>query len=571
MKLRIIGVGLVFISAIGILLLIITLTNPSTFTSTSVSTVGTSTGTHTSATATSNGTTSNDSIARENAQPGTTSWQITAAHASTVQIQAFAGATSVVPGSSIKLYVSTQRAGTLYTIDIYRLGWYGGTGARLMQSIPALSGDDQGYFDNINDTQSTLVCPSCTTDKATGLLETHWKASYTLSIPNNWTTGIYLAKFTDSQGFQTYAPFDVLGNPNAPYVLVTPDTTAAAYNNWGGSSLYEVDNEAKGQGVPVSPGAGVAAVSFNRPYSDGYGSGIILSYELTTIHWLERQGYEISYISSVDLQTNPAQLLNHKAFISLGHDEYWTKEMRDGVENARDHGVGLAFLGANTAYWQMRFGPDSNGTENRIVICYKVLSDNKDYQRDPLYGKDNSRVTTQWRDPLVNRPEDALTGVMFSDLTHYQSGFAWRVDPQAGNSPLLKGTGLQAGQSYGCGIVGYEWDKDFNDATTPKNLQLIASSPVVPSNSAGTPSTTRTDMGNSAYYIAPSGAFVFASGSIYWGNSLDDFRADYNLQSHSLARACNGDATTSKAVPEIQKFMANVMSAMIVKHPSGTL
>src|ERR1700730_17388949 len=203
---------------------------------------------------------------------------------------------------------------------------------------------------------------------------------------------MYLAKFTDANHWQSYAPFDVRGNLHSRYIIVTADTTNEAYNTWGGNSLYGPDpaNESSGLLRAVK-------VSFDRPYVQSFGA--VLQFGLNAIHWFEQQGYDLSYISSVDLHEDSAQLLQHRAYISIGHDEYWTKEMRDGVQNARDHGVGLAFMEADAAYWQMRFEPDSAGVADRTVVCYKVSS-GQDLKRDPLYGKDNKRVTALWRDPL---------------------------------------------------------------------------------------------------------------------------------------------------------------------------
>src|SRR5205823_468624 len=208
---------------------------------------------------------------------------------------------------------------------------------------------------------------------------------------------------------------------------------------------------------------------------DALGSGNLLTFDIDAIRWMERQGYDLSYISDVDLHQDPAQLLQHRAYLSLGHDEYWTKEMRDGVEYARDHGVGLAFLGANDAYWQMRFEPDSVGTPNRTVVCYKVMTSNYDLSHDPFYGRDNSRVTAQWRDPILARPENALVGIMYSALTHRQLGFPWQLGSGA-KTPLLDGTGLLPNRLYGCGIVGYEWDHIFANGATPKGLQVLGTS-----------------------------------------------------------------------------------------------
>jgi hypothetical protein len=330
--------------------------------------------------------------------------------------------------------------------------------------------------------------------------------------------------------------------------VVTSDNTYQAYNDWGGYSLYEADGiKQKGEGASLARGV---KVSFDRPYTAGEGSGQVLSYEIDAIRWLERQGYDLSYASSVDLHSNPAQLLQHRTYLSIGHDEYWSKEMRDGVENARDHGVGLAFLGADPIYWQIRYQPDSSGVPDRTIVCYKVKTANNDLARDPYYGKDNSRVTSQWRDPVIGRPENALVGIMFSDLTHKRQGFAWKVSAQT-QSPLLQGTGLQPGRSYGCDLVGYEWDKVFANGATPPGLQVLSVSHA--ENDGG-----QADVGNTAYYIAQSGAMVFATGSIYWTYALDDYR-------FTPDPACSGQSHSEQG---IQKLMANVMAGIVMHHPS---
>ena len=489
---------------------------------------------------------SGNPIALENAHLGTDNWKIPAGKESSTQIQAYTGATSVSPGQKLTFYVSTQDEGTLYSIDIYRLGWYQGYGGRLMTSVPYQAGHAQGYYDL--DNHRLVACHSCHVDRKTGFVEANWQSSYTLAVPPDWTTGIYLAKFTDANGKQTYAPFNVRGNSHSLYVAVTPDTTYAAYNEWGGYSLYQAEGAGDLNEATKMPRG--LTVSFDRPYAVDGGSSQVLALEANAIHWLERQGYDLSYISDVDLHEKPAQLLDHRAFLSLGHDEYWTKEMRDGVEHARDSGVGLAFLGADAGYWQMRFEPNSAGRPNRTIVCYKVQTANKDLARDPIFGKDNTRVTSQWRDPVLGRPENALIGVMFSDLTHLQRGFPWMLSPLA-KSALLDGTGLRPGQPYGCVLVGYEWDRVFANGATPAGLQVLGASKTV--DNTNTPDTS-----NTTYYVAPSGAMVFATGSISWTLALDNYRfqTDPSCSSRSLV------------VPGMQKLMAHVMDALVVHHPA---
>jgi len=493
--------------------------------------------------------TGND-IMHENAHAGTYAWQIPTAKVSVAQIQAYANSTYVLPGKSIKFYVSTQEEGTLYSLGIYRLGWYGGLGGRLMASVNNLVGHAQGVYDLSK--HALVGCISCIKNAQTDLLEAHWQVSYTLTVPADWTTGVYLAKFIDVNGMQTYVPFDVLEvDSSSTYIVVTPDTTYAAYNNWGGSSLYEADATTN---VAIPSESDVTAkgtkVSFDRPYAQEAGASQVLIYEADAIRWMERQGYDVTYASDINLQQLPDLLSHHKAYISLGHDEYWTKEMRDEVERARDTGVGIAFLGADAVYWQMRFEPDAQGVPNRTVVCYKVQTSHgvSDLARDPFYGKDNTRLTAQWRDPALARPENALVGIMFSDLTHKISGYPWRVDPAADTS-LLKETGLQPRQEYGCGLVGYEWDRVFNNGATPPNLHIIATSAV-------RNDLDSLDSSNTTYYIARSGAMVFASGSIYWAAALDSYREQVDA-------VCGNQ---NRAIPGIQVLMAHVMDSLIVPH-----
>jgi hypothetical protein len=495
-------------------------------------------------------------IVRENARAGTKDWQISEGDEALTQIQAYTSATSVSPGDELTFYVSTANEGDGYTIDIYRLGWYNGDGARLMTSLAGLKGQVQGYYD----WQAHLLsnCDSCRVNKDTGLVEANWRPSYSLTIPGDWTTGVYLAKFTHvASGKARFAPFDVRGNTHSTYIAVTCDTTYAAYNTWGGYSLYDADDVTQGIGAAThdadNPQGRSVMVSFDRPYVWARGASDVLRFEFNAIRWMERQGYDLSYISSVDMHQNPGQLLDHRAYLSMGHDEYWSKEMREGAENARDHGVGMIFLGADASYWQIRYQPDGAGVPDRTIICYKVETQNHDLANDPLYGLDNSRVTSLWRDPVVDRPENALIGIMYSDVTHQRWGFPWRLNSRV-SSPLLHGTNLRAGQKYGCNLVGYEWDRIFDNGLTPPNLHVLSTSHIVSDEN-------KADTSNTTYYIAPSEAMVFATGSIYWTLSLDDYQLDPDP-------AC---INQSQPIPAMQKLMTNVMEAVAVSHPTGHL
>ncbi len=490
-------------------------------------------------------TTTDNIIVIENAHQGTNQWQIDPGKEASIEIQAYANAVSVQEGQTLTFYVSTQKAGTPYSIDVYRLGWYGGTGGRLMSTLGRFVGQAQGYYDA--NTHQLVGCLSCLVDKKTGLVEAKWQPSLTIKVPPHWITGVYLAKFTEVHSMQTYVPFVVRGNNTSRYLIATSDTTYAAYNDWGGYSLYGAGNVVHLDESASQPRA--VKVSFDRPYAQGVGASQVLPLEANAIHWLERQGYDLSYISNVDLHKYPKQLLRHRAYISLGHDEYWTIDMRYALARARDYGISLAFLGAGDGYWQMRFEADSQGTTFRTVVCYKVGTKSKDLVLDPFYGKDNTRVTARWRDPLLSLPENGVIGVMYENAIHQQPGFPWQVDTAA-NSPLLHDTGLQAGQSYGCGLVGSEWDRVFTNDVAPAGLQILGTSQTRDDND-------KPDISNTTYYIAPSGAMVFATGSTYWTTALDAYR--FHPQGPCTVK--------SSVVPGIQLLMAHVMGALTTHHP----
>lgn len=481
-------------------------------------------------------------IAAENAAMGTYDWLIAPSHTATTQIQAYASAAAVQPGHHLTFYVSVQNDGTPYTINVYRLGWYGRAGARLVYTSSQV-GKAQGFYNNRK--HILVSCSSCQIDAKTHLIDANWNPSFDLTIPSSWLTGIYEAKFTDADTVQTYLTFAVEGNPQSTYLAVTADTTEAAYNQWGGYSLYA--------GPDGNFSDRAYKVSLNRPVA-GVGTSQGLNYEIDVVRWLERNGYDVSYTSIVDIHEHPEQLLQHRAILFLGHSEYWSAAMRDGAVKARDAGVGLAFLGADDAAWQIRFEAAQDKSPDRTIVCYKAAA------LDPLKGADKAHVTVNWRNAPISQPENALMGIMYSSLTKGPLGFPWYLGNNVSSS-LLTGTGLQPGQGYGCDIVGYEWDRIFNNGATPAGLVVLGTSPtrsyLDSEESSGSTQTGAVggDTSNTTYYITGSGAMVFAAGTIFWGYALDSFR----LIPHA---ECEGNTAP---VPGLQKLMANVMAALIVK------
>lgn len=435
-------------------------------------------------------------IVVENQQPGTTAWELgTEATDAGGQIKGYASTTSVNKGESIDFFVTVKPAQT-YTIDIYRMGWYQGSGGRLMEHIGPLNGAQQ---------------PTCPTASSTGLIACNWSLSYRLQTQSAWTTGIYQAVLTNAANYQNAIIFAVRDDSRTAQLLFQlPVNTYQAYNNYPdngstGKSLYEYNS----YGAPTVTGTARAAkVSFDRPYSDS-GNGLFLAWDVNLIRWLESSGYDVSYTTDVDTHANGSQLLSYRGFLSSGHDEYWSKPMYDAAVAARDTGVNLAFFGANAIYWQVRYESSGAGVPNRVLVCYK------DAFIDPT--PDPSLTTVNWRDPVLNRPEQTLIGVQYTAQTRNNAYYPYVVTNSS--NWVYAGTGFSDGNSVP-GLVGYEADRLFS--TYPPPVALAGTHTLL-SHSPFTNSSNRSDYANSSIYQAPSGAWVFGSGTMGWSWGLDGY------------------------------------------------
>ncbi|MEB3182388.1 MAG: N,N-dimethylformamidase beta subunit family domain-containing protein [Nostocaceae cyanobacterium] len=494
----------------------------------------------------------NNPIVVENLKQGTKGWKLTNP-ATNQEIEGYASLTSVNRGGEIKLFVNTKEPN--YTIEIFRMGWYGGAGAR--QIIPPI-------------TRGGIAQPPPIVDEDTGLIECNWQSPYVLKIRGNsndstdWISGFYLAKLTASQsGKQSYIIFVVRDDRRRSDILFQSSvTTYQAYNNWGGMSLYRWN----------SRGMQARKVSFNRPYAAspnraatyGVGAGEFLTnfqpprrtssagWEYNMVRWLEKEGYDVSYATDVDTHENlldvysgQPMLLMHKAFLAVGHDEYWSWEMRRNLELARDAGVSLGFFAANTGYWQIRFEPSLITRDvNRTIVSYKESAALDPFARDNNPTNDYL-VTTLWRNPPVNRPEDALIGVMYETFPVNADIF---VDDTAPDW-LLSGTQLDKNQTAASGkqlrlmgLLGYEVDRMFGNA--PADTIRLAHSPYAYNN--------RTRYSDMTVYTAASGAMVFATGSIQWSWGLDDYNSPQLRPS-----VLSSDA---------QAITRNVMTKLLIAH-----
>lgn len=429
------------------------------------------------------------SILEENKLPGQTSWKMK--RHSIGHIQGYASKSSVNRGEKITFYISTQANGTKYNMEIFRLGWYNGAGARSVKTIENLEGKEQGWYTKETG-RHNLPDPD-----DTGMLDLSWKESYTLEVPVNWVSGYYLVLLTDENGRQDYIPFIVRDDFQQHELLViAPVTTWQAYNSWGGWSLYGHWEEGKWVKAPsynpaVYSKFNATRVSFNRPYVQGHGAGHVFD-EFPAVFWLESRGYDVAYATSVELHLKRLKW-NPKGIIFIGHDEYWTEQMRQYVKALRDTGVNLAFLSANNIYWRAQHWEPHKSkkkSEPRILVLNRGVAD---------ASVKSGFVVQMWR--RIGHPESELMGQQFEGQVLEPAD--WIVSNP--NHWLFHGLDVKSGDLVEGAIKG-----EFDSVTqNTQEVEIIASSPVTDINH-------KQWMANTTVYQHKSGSLVFDAGTFGW-------------------------------------------------------
>jgi hypothetical protein len=509
------------------------------------------------------GNTNNNPTYFENLNAGSLNWQIglpgySRSDDGSLQIKGYASATSINKGEAVTFYVTVNPTPQTYSIDVYRIGWYGGNGGQLKLHVGGLAGVSQ---------------PAPTYDSSTGLVACPWSSSYTLDTSQltldstGWTSGVYLALLTNARNYQTYIIFVIRDDARTADLMYQQSVcTYQAYNNYPddnklGKSLY--DGGSYGSKTALGTQRAVK-VSFDRPYTytDHTGAGELLHYDIYFIRWIERNGYDICYSTDIDTHTNGGRLLNFKAFLSVGHDEYWSRAMYDNVYAARDGGTSLGFFAANGIYNQIRFEPSTlNAAPNRVMACYKDATlDPYNNPSSPLYNP--SLTTVTWRDSLLNRPEQQLMGVMYSsyiDADNPALTYIVQNSQTSSGQLIYGGTGLNDGSQVPK-VLGYEFDKQFTIFTNPitntdpaSKTTVVAGTYTLLSNSPYTDIYKNADHSNSSIYQVTSGAWVFAAGSMYWNWGLDSYTAPAGITTYAVAAPS----------PALQATTANILNLFV--------
>jgi Domain of unknown function (DUF4082)/Bacterial Ig domain/Purple acid Phosphatase, N-terminal domain len=472
-----------------------------------------------------------NSIETENCLPGTpaSTWDIWPPSGDPT-IQGFTTDIGVNRGQTVFFKIRTDARA--YQLDIYRIGFYNGNGARYITTVRP----------SVTLPQSQ---PTCLSDSATGLTDCgNWGVSASWAIPANMVSGVYIAMLIRADtGGASHIIFVVRDDASHSDVFFqTSDTTWQAYNDSDGNSL-KTRNTGGGNSLYYSATAAGRAykVSYNRPFNTRTSKPetSFFDAEYPMVRWLEANGYDVSYTTGVDSDRNGSLIKNHKIFLSVGHDEYWSAGQRVNVEAARAARVNLAFFSGNEIFWKTRWEPssDASRTAYRTLVCYKETQDNG--RTDPL---DPPTWTGTWRDPRwsVNptqdglppadggRPENSLTGTLFR--VNGTRTDTVTVTAQDGRMRFWRNTaiaGLTGSQtaSLSPGTLGYEWDEDADNGFRPPGLFPLSTTPVSVDTQFlldyGSTFGAGTATHHLTLYRDASGALVFGAGMTRWAWGLD--------------------------------------------------
>jgi hypothetical protein len=425
----------------------------------------------------------------ENARPGDGDWQLTYAKIDAKQkhrspfVEGFCDRTSVRVGETIRFFLSTSEPSKA-RIDLYRMGHYGGKGARRVRSFENLEVKPQPVPDS----------------KPMRLRECRWEPTAECVIPADWPSGVYLGKLScDRHRYQSFLIFIVTDDAKCDVLVQCSTNTWQAYNKWpDASSLYDNDRPDR---RPLVSGV---RVSFDRPYAKYWqvvdtpmslGSGEFLLFEFPFAYWLEQQGYDVRYCSNEDVSVGGVDFLKRaKAFLSVGHDEYWTRRQYDACLAAVNDGVNFGFFCGNSCCFVIDDLPGSDGRPRRVL------------ERVGRYGGIRPGEEKYMADLPREAPSEALL-LGAQTMSPFNGSGDWiATNP---DHWVFAGTGMKKGDRIP-GLVG--WEHHGAPAAIP-GLEILAEGTTwtggeAPSRYAAT------------IYPGPKGNTVFNAATIFWAQGL---------------------------------------------------
>jgi YD repeat-containing protein len=508
---------------------------------------------------------------------GSTAWQLT--NYDQDGITGYATKSSVNLGESVPLRIANQSGSGSAEVNVFRMGWYGGAGGRLVYQNKKVTINNDRHCESPDETTGYWSCEN-------------WENSLTVPSSSLPASGIYLARIKDlSSSNDDQIIFTVRNDARKSALLYKlPTATYQAYNSFNGHSLYRFNSA----GFQTITGTGRAVkVSFERPYVNDYNdANWFLKGDFPLVAWIERQGYDVDYTESVSVDSNPGQLLNHKTLVISGHDEYWSEAEMNGYKAARNAGVNIASFSGNTAYWKIRY--EDGG---RTLVCYKAVEGTKegnvpdgskgvnDWGPDGVKGTkddalgldgkagtadDNPKyATTTWRDDGAlpgnpnaptggrvgpNEPENSLLGSMYvgdNDNFDYPLTIPATngADEFAGDR-IWRNTGISetGSTSINSKLIGWEWDSIPTQAQylskQPSGVKRVSLTEVGTAPSppewiqdegllySSTPPPGQPTGVAAVKYTAASGALVFAAGTNQWSWGLAPHYLDKPSESY---------------------------------------
>lgn len=431
-------------------------------------------------------------IREENAKAGASDWLLTKTRIDRPTryrcpwIEGYCSRTSVRAGDSISFHVSTNPP-SAFRLELYRMGYYNGAGARRVLSLGPFQGVAQ---------PDPEIGPR-------RLRECKWEPSASITIPREWVSGVYVGKLTEErEGLQSYVIFIVRDDREADFIFQCSDTTWQAYNRWPNQFALYDDGKEKwycGPGVDIS---------FDRPYGKycqildaplSIGSGEWFLWEFPMAYWLEANGYDVTYISNLDTHADGAGLRRGRGFISIGHDEYYSLEMYENLRAALAAGVSVGFFSGNTCCGRIDPRPSSLGTPNRV------------FGRIDYFGpRDEGMIAhfpTMSPFPYRSPHESLLMGAR--NVPPCTGGADWIC--AAPEHWLFAGTGMKRGEGIP-GLVGWEFHGD------PANLPGLVVVATGPTQSA--PGKLNDGTFAATVYPGPKNNTVFNASSCWWADGL---------------------------------------------------
>lgn len=354
-----------------------------------------------------------------------------------------------------------------------------------------------------------------------------WPVSYRLKLPSNLRSGFYrvVSSCERANGARFVQHHFFVVRPTGAarrgrILMILPTATWTAYNDFGGANHYfGVEGENQDQASPVlslerpwtrgvvwlpagapricadpepemgdAPRYPMKEWAFANGFGQYYAAAGWAQFDRHFVLWAEKEGYELDMITQTDLHYRPELLDAYPCVTIVGHDEYWTWEMRDAVERYVERGGRLARFGANFL-WQIRLAD-----EGKRQVCYKF----KAAHNDPVAGTDKAHLlTTAWEDRHVRRPGASTVGVngvhgLYASWGGFapngQKGFTvYRPEHWA-----FAGTGLHYADIFGDKQRIFAYEVDGLDYTfrhglpypvavegQPETIQILAMAPAV--------------------------------------------------------------------------------------------